>query len=255
NQSTSTTNYETPVTKTLKDHVSIRKYNGERIPDEMLREILNASRRSPTSSNMQAYTYVIVRNPETKKKLAVLAGNQKHIETCDVFIACCADITRLEKACEMHGTTLAKNTENLLVATVDAAIAGMSLATAAESFGLGHVMIGGMRNDPKGNAEALSLPDGVYVVYGMCLGFPDADDIPPQKPRLPEDLIIHYEQYDTSDPTEKLQAHDEELAEHYRSLGRNLNSAAWTGVVSDKFSTPRRPELRNTLEDIGFSLD
>ena len=249
------TTYSTPVTETLNKHVSVRKYTDERIPDEMLREILNSARRSPTSSNMQAYSFVVVRDSNTKKQLAVLAGNQRHIETCDVFIAICADISRLEKACEMHGASLGRNLENLLVATVDASLAGMSLATAAESFGLGHVMIGGMRNHPKEAAELLGFPDGVYVVYGMCLGFPELDNYPQQKPRLPEDLIIHYEKYDTSDPTEKLKAHDQELAEHYRSQGRNLDDSAWTGVVAKKFSTPRRPELRETLEGLGFSVE
>lgn len=248
------TTYSTPITETLKNHVSIRKYNGERIPDEMLREILNAARRSPTSSNMQAYSFVVVRNPETKQKLAASAGNQKHIETCDVFIAICADTSRLEKACEMHGAKLARNLENFLVSSVDAALAGMSVAIAAESFGLGHVMIGGMRNRPQYNAEVLGLPNGVYVVFGMCLGFPDEANIPPQKPRLPEELVIHYEQYDTSDPTEKLQQHDRELAEHYESLGRNLHKAAWTGVMADKFSSPKRPDLRATLENMGYKF-
>lgn len=247
--------YSTPVTETLNKHVSIRQYNGQPIPDEMLRAILNASRRTPTSSNMQAYSFVVVRNPETKKKLADSAGGQEHIETCDVFLAICADVHRLEKACEMHGVTLHKNLENFLVASVDAAIAGQSIATAAESFGLGHVMIGGMRNRPKYNADVLGLPDGVYVVYGMCLGFFDEDQRPPQKPRLPEDLIIHYEHYDTSDPTEQLKAHDQELAEHYNSLGRNLDKSAWTGVMASKFSKAKRPTMRETLESMGFKIE
>ena len=249
------TSYSTPVTDVLNQRVSIRQYNGQPIPDEMLREILNSARRSPTSSNMQAYSFVVVRNPDTKKILAESAGNQKHIETCDVFLAICADVHRLEKACEMHGTQLAKNLENFLVSSVDAALVGMSVATVAESFGLGHVMIGGMRNHPKKNAETLGLPEGVYVVYGMCLGFPDEANIPPQKPRLPEELVIHYEQYDTSDPSEKLAEHDAELAEHYQSLGRNLHKAAWTGVVADKFSQAKRPDLRSTLEGMGFQFD
>ncbi|MGJ3238673.1 MAG: NADPH-dependent oxidoreductase [Anaerolineae bacterium] len=249
------TTYSTPVTETLQNHVTIRHFNGTPIPDGMLREILKAARRSPTSSNMQAYSFVVVRDPETKKILAESAGNQKHIETCDVFIAICADVHRLEQACMMHGTTLGKNLESFLVASVDAAIAGMSIATAAESFGLGHVMIGAMRNHPQANAETLGLPQGVYVVYGMCLGFPDAENIPSQKPRLPEELVIHYERYDTSDPTGQLRAHDGELADHYNALGRNLSEDAWTGVIADKFSTPRRPELRQQLEAMGFNLD
>ncbi|MCI0711171.1 MAG: NADPH-dependent oxidoreductase [Chloroflexi bacterium] len=247
------TTYHTPVTDTLRNHVSVRSYSGESVPDGMLHEILNAARRSPTSSNIQAYTLIVVRNPDTKKQLAVLAGDQEHIETCDVFVAICADIYRLAHAVRVHGMELARNLETTLVSSIDAALVGMSMATAAESFGLGHVMIGGMRNHPREVGNLLGLPEGVYVVFGMCLGWPD--EIPPQKPRLPEDLIIHYEQYDASDPTEKLKAHDSELAKHYRSLGRNLHDAAWTGVMTRKFGTPRRPHLREALEAMGFRFD
>ena len=246
---------KTPVTQLLEERVSIRRYRDESISDELLRAIINAARRSPTSSNMQAYSIVVVRNPETKKELAVLGGDQRHIETCAVFLAICADIHRLDQACVMHDTQLARNLENTLVATVDAALLGMSIATAAESFGLGHVMIGGMRNHPQEVADLLGFPEGVYVVFGMCLGFPDEAKIPAQKPRLPEELIIHYETYDTNEPAPLLEKHDAELAEHYRALGRNLHDAAWTGMIATKFSKPRRPELRETLENMGFRFD
>jgi len=247
--------YATPVTETLNNHVSIRKFNDEPIPDAMLHTILNAARRSPTSSNTQSYSLVVVRNQETKKKLAVLAGNQKHIETCDVFIAICADIRRLEVACQMHGVTLGKSLELTLVASIDAALVGMSINTAAESFGLGAVMIGGMRNHPKEAAELLGFPSGVYVVYGMCLGWSDEAQIPAQKPRMQDDLVIHYEQYDSADPTDKLAEYDRALAEHYNAQGRNLDEAAWTGVMADKFSEPRRTFLKGVLEELGFVLD
>ena len=115
---------------------------------------------------------MVVRNPETKQELAVLAGNQKHIETCPVFVAICADITRLRRACELHGETLAQNLENSMVSIVDASLVGMSLNTVAESLGYGTVMIGGIRNHPKEAADVLGLPDGVFVVYGMCIGVP-----------------------------------------------------------------------------------
>jgi len=252
---TETSTLTTPVIDTLLSHVSIRQYRPDPIPQPMLTAILEAARRSPTSSNMQAYSFVVVLDQATKAQLAELAGNQRHVAECPVFVAVCADISRLQRAAEIHGASLAQNTENTLVATIDAAIAGMSLATAAESFGLGTVMIGGMRNHPAEAAQLLGLPDGVYIVYGMCLGWPDEAQIPPQKPRLPADLIIHYERYDTSDTADKLREHDTELREHYELLGRNGNHAAWTGIIADKFSTPKRPDLRTTLEKMGFSFE
>ncbi len=186
--------YETAVTQTLNQHASVRAFRDKPVPDEMLNAILNAARRSPTSSNMQTYSIIVVRDPETRQKLAVLAGNQSHIEQCDVFVGFLADLNRLEIACEMHGQTLAKSLETTLVATVDAALVGMSAQTAAESFGLGAVMIGGMRNHPQKVADLLGFPPGVYMVFGMSIGWPQAPlGTKSLKPRLPEALVIHHE--------------------------------------------------------------
>ena len=247
--------YSTPVTETLRNHVTIRFFNGDPIPDEMLAAILDAARRSPTSSNMQTYSVVVVRDQETKKLLTPLAGNQKHIETCDVFLAFCADIHRLETAVAMNDVKMAKSLEMTLIATIDASLVGMSVQTAAESFGLGGVMIGAMRNNPVEAGELLGLPDGVYDVYGMCLGWPDMERVPPQKPRLPDDLVVHYEQYGNQDPTPGIEAYDDALAEHYGKLDRNQHVAAWSGPIAKRLGNPVRPHLRPDLESMGFSFE
>ena len=241
--------------ETLEQRVSIRRYSAEPIADELLLQLLETARRAPTSSNTQTYSLVVVRDPARKAELAKLAGNQRHVAECPIFVACCADITRLESACALHESTLAQNLENSLVAIVDAALVGMALSLAAESVGLGTVMIGGMRNQPDQVAQVLGLPRGVFVVYGLCLGWPEKALIPPQKPRLPIDLIIHWEQYDASDPAPTLQAHDAELAAHYRGEGRNSPDDAWTGVIAEKCSQFQRPHLRATLEALGYHVD
>ncbi|MGB0387923.1 MAG: NADPH-dependent oxidoreductase [Ardenticatenaceae bacterium] len=248
--------YSTPVTDIQNRHASVRSFIDKPVPDEMVRAILNAARRSPTSSNWQSYSIIVVRDLEKRKQLAVLAGNQQHIVECQVFVAFCADIQRLKMACAMHGIEPAKGLELSLVATVDAALVGMSTQTAAESFGLGAVMIGGMRNWPKQVAEVLDLPSGVYVVYGMSIGWPDPDQISPSlKPRLPEELVIHYEQYDDSDPRPKMTEYNDALATYYGAQDRNQHHAAWTGPIANKLKQQRRKHLRNTLEEMGFRFD
>lgn len=237
---------------TLNQHVSIRNYQNAPIDDELLLTLLRAAQRTPTSSNMQAYSFVVVRDQAMKDRMAALGGDQEHIRTCTVFIAVCADISRLMRACELHGTTLARNTENLLVAAIDASIAGINLATAAESVGLGTVCIGGMRNQPVEVAAALNLPKGAFCVWGLCLGWPAT--VPPQKPRLPDDAVFHFETYQHPVDDSLLHQYDAALAEHYRAQERQSPTAAWTGVIAKKFSMPRRAELRETLEKLGFSF-
>ena len=126
--------------------------------------------------------------------MAGLAGGQKHIIDAPVFIAICADVHRLSKAVEGIGKTFAKNhLEMTMVACIDAALVGMCASLSADSLGLGTVMIGGMRNDPEGVAEQLGLPDGVFVAFGLCIGWPNSR--PEAKPRLPETLVVHRERY------------------------------------------------------------
>jgi nitroreductase len=249
-----TNTYETAVTTTLNNHVSVRTFEDKPVPDALLDAILNAARRSPTSSNMQTYSIIVVRNPEIRSKLAVLAGNQQHIVQSAVFVGFLADISRLKIASEMHGEEMAKSMETTLVASIDAALVGMSVQTAAESFGLGAVMIGGMRNHPKEVAELLGFPTGVYMVYGMSIGWPKPrDNATTLKPRLPQKLVIHREQYDSADPRPLIAAYDEQLAEFYQN--RNQHSAAWSGPIAKRLKKPGRPHLRPTLESMGFSFE
>jgi hypothetical protein len=67
-------------------------------------------------------------------------------------------------------------------------------------------------------------------------------------------LVIHYEQYNTSAPRDLVEQYDRELAIHYGSQNRNLNDAAWTGVIADNLSKPRRINLRPELEAMGFEF-
>ncbi len=241
-----------PTLETQQNHVSIRSFKDEPVSEDMLGEILAAARRAPTSSNMQAYSIMVIRDPQTKSKLADLAGGQSHIEKCPVFLAFCADLARLEQTCEIHDVTMNNNLESFVIATVDASLVGMSAQTGAESLGLGAVMVGGMRNHPEKVAALLDLPPSVYVVYGMSLGWPEK--VPPQKPRLPEELVIHHEKYTSTDPKPLIQQYDDQLEQHYESLGINQDKAAWSGPVSRSLSRPLRASLKETLIRMGFHV-
>ncbi|MCB9445656.1 MAG: NADPH-dependent oxidoreductase [Ardenticatenaceae bacterium] len=248
--------YTTAVTQTLNQHASVRKFTGEPVPDGMLHAILDAARRSPTSSNMQTYSIIIVRSPETRQKLAVLAGDQKHVEQCDVFVGFLADLHRLDVASQMHGETLTKNLETTLVATIDAALVGMSVQTAAESFGLGAVMVGAMRNHPQAVADLLGFPSGVYMVYGMSIGWPAEDAVAAElKPRLPKALVVHHEQYNQTAPRPLIKEYDAQLADYYGQQDRNQHPAAWSGPIAKRLKKPVRPHLCQALKEMGFQFD
>ncbi len=237
----------------LFDHVTVRDFADTPLDGETVLTLLRAARRSPTSSNMQTYSMVVVRDQSIKEQLADLAGGQQHIITCPVFIALCADTNRLHQVCDYHNTTPSSGLELTMIATIDAALVGMSLTSAAESMGLGAVMIGGMRNDPMRAASLLGLPPGVFVTYGLCIGWPASR--PQQKPRLPEEMVIHFEQYNNSDTHDLIKAHNQEMAEHYRLLGRDTPDDAWSQPIASRVSKPVRTHLRAALESLGLGFD
>jgi len=118
---------ESETINVLRNRRSIRKYAPTPVSDAHVDAILSGALRAPTSSNLHAYSVIVVRDPETKSQLAVPCGNQKHIVDCPVFIAFCADLTRIESAFERNGHNMENNNLELgLVASIDASLVGMA---------------------------------------------------------------------------------------------------------------------------------
>ena len=239
--------------RVLEERVSVRRYRDEPVADAVVDAVLGAALRAPTSSNIQACTVIVVRDPGTRRALSAPCGDQQHIVDCPVFLAFCADLTRIEHALTRNGHDLVRNNLEMgLVTSIDAALVGMSAYLAADSLGLKGVMIGAVRNDPETVAQLLGLPPRVYCVFGMCLGYADA--LPPQKPRMDFDLMVHRERYQAAGREQALARYDAALAAHYRGSGRETRDDSWTHEVDAKFSVRPRDGLRAALARMGFDF-
>lgn len=239
--------------ETLHNRVSVRKYSDDPVSDEQVDAVLQAAFRAPTSSNIQAYSVVVVRDEAARQALSVTTGNQKHVAETPVFLAFCADLRRMEHALQRHGHDMNDNSLEIgLVSTIDASLVGMSAYLAADSLGLKGLMIGGVRNDPIEVARILKLPERVYCVFGMCLGWPA--EAPPQKPRMDTGLTVHHETYDPDGLEADLDTYDKDLADHYNRLGKPTTPDSWTNDIDKKFASPRRDALRKQLKERGFDF-
>ncbi len=72
---------------------SVRKFKDIPVADEIIAEMLEAARLSPSGGNVQPYCFGVIKNPTIKTKLAEAAGNQMWIATAPVVFACCAEIS------------------------------------------------------------------------------------------------------------------------------------------------------------------
>jgi nitroreductase len=231
-------------------HRSIRSYTGDPIPPEMLETLIRAGQGAASSSFIQAYSVIRVTRPEVRRAVAEAAGGQVWIERAAEFLVFCADLRRIEAACERAGRgPLAGWTEHGLAAVIDVALMAQNLLLAAESLGLGGVFIGGIRNDPERVAELLGIPRLVVPVFGMCLGWPA--DAPEVKPRMPMDLILHQDTYrDPSD--EEVAAYDATMAAYYASRSATRKLGDWTTTTATAVQGKTREHMLAFLQRQGL---
>jgi nitroreductase len=162
--------FSTPTIELIHRHASLRSYRPDPVPPAMVEAIVLAGQSASTSSNLQMTSVVAVADVATRQTLAKLCGDQGHIAQAPLFLAWCADLARLDRACQLRGYTQATEyVENFLVAAVDVAIAMQNAALAAESLGLGMCYIGAIRNRPQEVIDLLALPRLVFPVAGMTV--------------------------------------------------------------------------------------
>ncbi|WP_307188689.1 MULTISPECIES: oxygen-insensitive NADPH nitroreductase [Bacillaceae] len=238
------------IIKGMSAHRSIRAYQSENVTKEQIQMITNAARWASTSNHVQAYSILSIQSKQTKQTLAELTGGQKWVEECPVFFVLCADYTRQRYASEKHGVSFdVGGAEQLLVAAVDVALVAQNMLLAAESINLGGVMIGGIRNQPKEVSELLGLPDYVFPVMGLAIGAPGQDI--PQKPRLPEQAVVHEEVYNTSQQ-ELIDTYDAEIEGYYLERTNGNRSSTWTELMAQYTSVRKRAHMDHYLKEKGF---
>jgi len=159
---------------------SVRAYKPTHVEEDKLRKILEAARLSPSASNRQDWKFVVVKNRETKKKLAQAAFGQSFIGEAPVVIVACGTEPKAMMACGQP------------THTVNVSIACTYMILEAYELGLGTCWIGAFNeNEVK---EILNIPRHVRAVAMTPVGYPD--EPPSKKSRKSLDQIICLERYE-----------------------------------------------------------
>lgn len=241
------------VIEVMKQHRSIRKFQEKPVDENLIKMILEAAQCASTSNFIQACTIIRVNDPDKRAQIAELAGPQPWVEQCPLFLIFCADLKRSDQACGMCGLEMVKGyTEQFIIATVDAALVAQNTMLAAESLGLGGVYIGGIRNDPQKVCDLLEIPDLVYPVFGMCLGYPDDD--PERKPRLPLEIVLKEDRYADPSDDNGLSVYDQTCCEYYGKRGSANRDDNWTQQIGRMMCKEMRPHMKAFLEKKGFEM-
>ncbi len=239
------------VIEQLSTHRSIRRYTDRAIDDDLLHDLVRAGQGAASSSFIQAYSIVHVRDAAKRERISAAAGDQRWIREAAAFLVMCADLSRVARAVrKTRNEELAGWTEHFLAATVDVALMAQNVMVAAESVGLGAVFIGGIRNDPMTVSEVLALPDLVYPAFGLCLGWPDQD--PEVKPRMPVDMVLHRDRYDAGRVDADVERYDAMMREYYAARSENRRSTDWSTPTAGAVQDKTREHMLAFLQARGF---
>lgn len=250
-----------PTLDLLHRHGSVRKFLADPVPAGLIEQVVYAAQRASTSSNLQVVSVVAVTETAKRKRLSEISG-QEHVAQAPVVLVWCADLNRLDRACELRGCVQVTDyVENFLTCALDAGIASQNAAVAAESLGLGVCYLGSVRNNTQAVIELLALPRLVFPVVGMALGWPAAP--PAVRPRLATSAVLSWDRYTPSSDAALLE-YDRVMADTGIYQGRQvpapgkpnqMEAYGWLEHSARRAEQALRTELRAVLKQQGFGLE
>lgn len=243
------------VIETILNHRSIRKFEDRLLTDEEIKLIVESAQAASTSSFIQAYSIIGVKDQAKKKKLAELCGSQSYVEANGHFFIFCADLYRHELIGKVENKDLSsalESTEKFMVALIDTALAAQNAVIAAESMGLGICYIGGIRNHLAEVCELLNIPSRVIPLFGIAVGHPAQQ--PDNKPRLPFKHIYHEDGYeqDAQKLDLELREYNQLISDYYRERTEGKRSDTWTEQMATMLGRASRMYMDEFVKKQGF---
>jgi len=239
-----------------------RRYSERPVPDALVRLLLAAAFSASSKSDYQQASCVWVRDAAQRARFGALFPDMPWIGNAPVFLVFLGDARRLErlgapgKYAQDNGAL-----EGFFNAAVDAALALQTCTLAAETVGLGTCPISVLRNRIAEVAEILVLPDKVFPVAGLCLGYPAQQGFISM--RLPLNATVHTDRYDDAGLAAAVDAYDRRrdarhsIADRQRAPER-FGRAEFYGWSEDKARQAAVPEgsgFAAYLRARGFTFD
>ncbi|MBV8840663.1 MAG: nitroreductase family protein [Alphaproteobacteria bacterium] len=242
---------------------TVRRYSST-VPSEAILDLLVAAALSASAkSDFQQASILRVTDQDKRAAIGKLFPAMPWIGTSPVFFVFLGDARRLQRIGELRGKPVRNGTlEGFFNAAVDAALALQTMILCAESVGLGVCPISVIRNEVDTVAGILKLPDLVFPVAGLCLGYPSGEGY--VSLRLPRRVTTHREVYDDGALAHDLDDYDRRrdarhsIPKDQHRSNSEFGEAAFYGWSEDKARQAAKAEgaaFPPYLRAHGFTLD
>ena len=192
----------------LLERGSCRDFLDREVPEEVLEAILQVGTHAPTAGNLQPYSIIKIKDPAVTKKLGEMC-HQSFIGEAPVNLLFCIDWRRIRRWAELEVAPFSASSSfrHFWVSFQDVIITAQNICTAADAMGLGSVYIGTALEYFRELGEMFQLPEQVFPVVLLCLGYP-SKQVKPRK-KLGTEVVVHDEVYMDSSDEALLKAYGE----------------------------------------------
>ena len=242
---------------------TVRRYS-DVVPDENLLDLLvGAALSASAKSDFQQASILRVSDKAKRIAIGALFPSMPWIGLAPVFFVFLGDARRLQRIGELRGKPVRNGTlEGFFNASIDAALAMQTMILCAESAGLGVCPISVIRNEIEEVATILELPDLVFPVAGLCLGYPQGDGF--VSLRLPRSATTHRDAYDDSNLSADIDDYDRRrdarhgIPREQQRSNAEFGEATFYGWSEDKARQAAKAEgaaFPPYLKKHGFTFD
>jgi nitroreductase/FMN reductase [NAD(P)H] len=239
----------------------VRAFRDEPIAPALLDTLCALALASPTKSDLQQRDILIVEDPNKRARIAELLPDNEWIPGAPAFLVFLGNNRRQRQIADWRGKPFPNDhLDAFFNATVDCAIALSAFVVAAEAAGLGCCPVSVIRNHAQAISDMFELPDHVFPVAGMGVGWPARDNW--ISLRLPLTHTIHRDHFNEDGIRAAVEAYDarRRAAAPYRTqrdVGRFGEDPAygWSEDKARQYSKPDRADWGAFVKRKGFRLE
>ena len=239
----------------------VRRFTDEPVSDALIDTLCALALCSPTKSDLQQRDILIVEDPEIRRRIDQLLVDQDWIPGAPRFLIFLGNNRRQRQIHQWRDKPFANDhLDAFFNASVDAAIAMSAFVIAAEAAGLGCCPVSVIRNHADEVSGLIGLPDHVFPVAGLGLGWPAREGW--MSLRLPLSHTVHRDRYREEGLREAVDAYDTRrrgVAPYrtQRDVPRFGEHPAygWSEDKARQYAVPERADWGRFVKDKGFKLE
>jgi nitroreductase/FMN reductase [NAD(P)H] len=239
----------------------MRRYTGKPVDPALLETLCAVALAAPSKSDLQQADIIMISDKVQRDRLHGLIPDNPWIREAPAFLVFCANNRRHRLMFEWRRQPFVNDhLDPFFNASVDAGIVLATFIAAADRVGLGTCPVSAIRNRAAEVSDLLGLPDHVFPVAGLGVGWPSFAGV--LSPRLGLDVTIHHDRYDENGLQEKIADYDRRRAavqpyatQRYTDRFGQADDYGWSEDKVRQYSVPERADFGAFIRKKGFNPD